>query len=121
MARNRKNKSVPIRFGPAIKALLLCSLFVVSGVGYVWQKSQIAELNRQFTARTQALARLRDQITKQQGWLAELKSPYQLKNRLRDLKLGLESPQNGQIVRLIEPAAALPVRPAVLAQYAGRP
>ena len=37
MAKNRKNKSVAIRFGPAIKALLLCAFFVVSGVGYVWQ------------------------------------------------------------------------------------
>ena len=51
MAKNRKNMSGAIRFGPAIKALLICSLFVASGVGYVWQKSVIADLERQRTAR----------------------------------------------------------------------
>ena len=47
MARNRKYQSAAIRFGPALKALLLCLLIGRAGVGYVWQKSQIYELGRQ--------------------------------------------------------------------------
>ena len=44
MARNRKYQSAAIRFGPALKALLLCLLIGGSGVGYVWQKDQIIRL-----------------------------------------------------------------------------
>jgi hypothetical protein len=41
MARNRKNQSAAMRFGPVLKALLLCLLIGGSGIGYVWQKDQI--------------------------------------------------------------------------------
>ena len=43
MAKNRKNQSAAIRFGPAIKAFLLCALVGGAGVGYVWQKGRIGE------------------------------------------------------------------------------
>ena len=41
MARNRKNQSAVVRFGPAVKALLLCLFIGGSGVGYVWQQNQL--------------------------------------------------------------------------------
>jgi hypothetical protein len=41
MAKNRKYQSAAVRFGPALKAFLLCAVIGGSGVGYVWQKSQI--------------------------------------------------------------------------------
>jgi len=44
MARNRKSQSAAIRFGPALKAFLLCLLIGGSGIGYVWQKDQIGRL-----------------------------------------------------------------------------
>ena len=47
MARNRKNQSAVVRFGPAVKALLICLFIGVSGVGYVWQQNQLLELGRQ--------------------------------------------------------------------------
>ena len=47
MARNRKNQSAAVRFGPALKALLLCLFIGGSGVGYVWQQNQLLELGRQ--------------------------------------------------------------------------
>jgi hypothetical protein len=46
MAKNRRNQSAAIRFGPAIKALLLCMFIAGSGIGYVWQKKQIMELRQ---------------------------------------------------------------------------
>ena len=122
MAKNRKHKSVVIRFGPAIKALLLCSLFVVSGVGYVWQQSLIADLSLQFKSRESELARLQEQNKKLSDHLAGLRSPLQLKARLRDFNLGLELPPPGQVWRLPEPTGPPPVRPpALVQQYAARP
>jgi hypothetical protein len=44
MAKNRKNQSAAIRFGPALKALGLCLLIGGAAVGYVWQKNQIDQL-----------------------------------------------------------------------------
>ena len=51
MARNRKYQSAAIRFGPTLKALLLCLLIGGSGVGYVWQKDQIYQLGQQIRKR----------------------------------------------------------------------
>lgn len=122
MAKNRKNKSVAIRFGPAIKALLLCSLFVLSGVGYVWQKSLIADLERQIKHRESDLAKFRDQNKKSREHLAGLKSPEQLKLRLRELNLGLELPPSSQVWRLTEPVGLPSVHPPpVVQQFAARP
>ncbi|MBP9900651.1 MAG: hypothetical protein V9H26_18450 [Verrucomicrobiota bacterium] len=122
MAKNRKNQSVAIRFGPAIKALLLCSLFVAAGVGYVWQKSLIAELGQQMKTRETELVRFHDQNKKLREQLAGLTSPEALNERVRILKLGLELPKSDQVLRLIEPAGQPPGRPATLVkQYAARP
>ena len=127
MAKNRKNMSVAIRFGPAIKALLVCSLFVVSGVGYVWQKSLIADLERQFTARKQELEKLETKNKKLREDLAKLTSPEELTRRLADGKLGLVKPQPLQTVWMVEPMGPLlarpplPVRPApAVERYAAR-
>ncbi len=102
MARNRKYQSAAIRFGPAIKAFLLCALIGGSGVGYVWQKSQINELGRQILKREHELATLRDQNEKQKKSLAMMYSPAFLEARIKELNLGLV-PQPTQIWRLTEP------------------
>jgi len=122
MAKNRKNMSVAIRFGPAIKALLLCSLFVASGVGYVWQKSVIADLVRQRTARIQERTRLETKNKQLREDVAGLTSPKQLNKRLTELNLGLVEPQSAQVRWLSEPAETPPGRPATaVRQYAARP
>ncbi len=122
MARNRKNLSVAIRFGPVIKALLLCSLFVASGVGYVWQKSQIADLGQHLKTCKQALVKLESLNKKLRTDVAGLTSPDRLNQRLTEWNLGLAEPPQSQVWSLPEPAAPLPVRltPAVK-QYAARP
>lgn len=122
MAKNRKNKSVVIRFGPAIKALLLCSLFVASGVGYVWQKSLIQDLQRQLKQQEHDLTEYRDKNKKLGDQLAGLRSPVQLKARLRECDPGLALPLPSQVLWLTEPAAPLPPRPPTDVQrYAARP
>ena len=104
MARNRKHQSAAIRFGPALKALLLCALIGGSGVGYVWQKSQISELGQQISKRERNLAQLQEQNKKLRDQLAMLRSPAKLDQRVRELNLGLGQPQASQIWRVAEPA-----------------
>jgi cell division protein FtsB len=108
MARNRKYQSAGVRFGPALKALILCGIIGGSGVGYVWQKSQINELGRQIKQREQRLAELENQNKKLRDQYAILRSPAKLDQRLRELNLGLAMPQPQQVWRLPEPAARPP-------------
>jgi len=42
MAHNRKSQPASIRFGPALKAFLLCLLIGGSGVGYVAERTIVA-------------------------------------------------------------------------------
>ena len=51
MARNRKAQTVAVRFGPAVKACVLCLLIGGTGVGYVWQKEQIVRLGQEYRRR----------------------------------------------------------------------
>jgi len=103
MAKNRKYQSAGVRFGPALKALILCGLIGGSGVGYVWQKSQINELGRRITQREQRLKELKTQNEKLSDQLAVMRSPAKLDQRLRELNLGLVMPQPNQVWRLPEP------------------
>jgi hypothetical protein len=108
MARNRRSGSAAIRFGPALKAFLLCLLIGGSGVGYVWQKEQLAHLGQQIKLREIRLATLEEQNEKLRKQLGMMRSPGFLEERIRAWKLGLVSPQPSQIWRLTEPAAEPP-------------
>lgn len=103
MAQNRKQQTVPVRFGPALVALSLCLGIGGSGVGYVWQKSQISELGRELKKREQRLADLQFSNERLRRQLATLRSPRWLDQRVRELNLGLAPAQPGQILRLREP------------------
>ncbi|MGD0258657.1 MAG: hypothetical protein ABSD29_02405 [Verrucomicrobiota bacterium] len=117
MARNRKYESPANRFGPALKAFLLCLLIGGSGVGYVWQKDQIAQLGQQIRKRELRLADLENQSEKLRKQLATMRSPRFLERRIQELGLGLGPPQQTQVWRLAEPARDLP-RPERDRQYA---
>ena len=119
MAKNRKYQSAAVRFGPALKALLLCALLGGSGVGYVWQRNQIDELGRQIANRETRLAALRDQNKKLGDQLQRLRSPKPLELRVRELKLGLGQLQPGQVWRLPEPLA--PTSAETSRPFVGRP
>jgi hypothetical protein len=100
MARNRKYQSAAIRFGPAIKAFLLCVLVGGSGVGYVWQKSQIDLLGQQIRKREQLLAGLQDQNEKLKRQLSFMSSMNYLEAQIKKLDLGLAPPPASQIWHL---------------------
>jgi hypothetical protein len=112
MAKNRKNQPAAIRFGPALKALLLCLLLGGSGLGYAWQKNQITELGRQIARRELALRDLQEKNRKLADLLRTLGSPNRLDERVHELKLGLGPTQPGQVWRLPEPVLT-PVVPTV--------
>jgi len=105
MAKNRKNQSVAIRFGPAIKALLLCLLMGGFGIGYVWQKEQINRLGQQQKERENHLKKLTSENKERTKQLADMRNPEFLMVKTKEMKLELAPPQPSQILRLPEPLA----------------
>jgi len=103
MARNRKYRSAAIRFGPALKAFLLCLFIGGSGVGYVWQKDQIRRLGMQIKDREIRLSQLVDENEKRKKQLGSMRSPGYLETRIKELNLGLVAPQLSQVWHLTEP------------------
>jgi hypothetical protein len=118
MAKNRKNQSVAIRFGPAIKALLLCLLIGGFGIGYVWQKEQINRLGQQQKERENHLKRLTMDNKERAKQLADMRNPEFLIAKIKEMKLELAPPQPSQIWRLPEPPVDGP--PEAEPQYAAR-
>jgi hypothetical protein len=103
MARNRKNQSAALRFGPALKALVICLLIAGSGVGYVWQKNQILELGNDLNRKERRWHSLVEQNEKCRQQLAALRAPGALTLRVKELELGLAPSEPSQVVRLAEP------------------
>ena len=118
MAKNRRHQSAAIRFGPAVKAFLLCLFIGGSGVGYVWQKNQIYELGQQIRKSEMRLTDLRNQNKKLRDQFAMLQTPAMLDQRVRELNLGLVPAQPGQILRLPEPSAPAAVTAEAPRQFA---
>lgn len=102
MAKNRKAQSVTERFGPAIKAFVLCLLIGGVGVGYVWQKNQIDQLGNDIKEREIRLSELQRQNKIRADQLATLISPPALEARVKKLNLGLIQPPLSQVVHLVE-------------------
>lgn len=119
MARNRKSQSAAIRFGPALKALLLCLLIGGSGVGYVWQKEQIAKLGVRINKSEANLKSLEKKNEVLRRQLADMRSPLYIRQQIKKEGLGLVLPQDNQILRLPEPVPEQP-RAEHEAQYAAR-
>lgn len=118
MAKNRKNQSAAVRFGPALKAFVFCVIIGGSAVGYVWQKSQIDELGRQIKQRERRLEELGNQNKKLREHFAGLCSPKQLNERVVNLKLGLGLPQANQVCPLPEPVIRHPIADSVAGKNA---
>ncbi len=123
MAKNRKNESVVLRFGPALKAFALIAVIGGASVGYVWQKGQIDLLGRQMKERETRLAELRDQNKKLRDNLAMMKSPAMLDQRMKKLNLGMVMPQAKDVWRVAEPLprpVSVMARAATVQQVAAR-
>lgn len=112
MAKNRKNQSAAIRFGPALKAVGLCLLLGGAAVGYVWQRSQIDLLGRKMTALELKLGQLRDQNKKLRDQMAILQSPARLQEKVQQLNLGLVPPSPRDVWRVAEPTVTPTLVPA---------
>lgn len=80
--------------------MLLCLLIGGAGLGYVWQKSQIYNLGRQIQSSEARIEELRRHNKRLNDWLAELRSPRALDDRVKRLNLGLVPTQPGQTIRL---------------------
>jgi hypothetical protein len=117
MANNRRNQSGAVRFVPALKAVLLCTLIGGSCVGYVLQKNKIYELGQQIGARQSKLDRLRKENQILADRYASMQLPQRLAERVRDLKLGLVPPQRHQIVWISELPAIVPATNALPSQF----
>src|SRR5690349_3039853 len=116
MAKNRKNQSAAVRFGPALKALMLCLFIGGSGVGYVWYKNQISILGQQIKEREVRLAELQRQNKMSRAQLDALCSPVALDALVKKLNLGLIAPPVSQIVRLVDAPLGIPANEAAGAQ-----
>jgi hypothetical protein len=99
---NRKNEPAA-SFATALKALLLCTFFVTSGVGYVWYKSQIQKLGDDIRILEVRLADLKRINQNTQDKLFEARSPSSLDARAKKMNLGLGSASVTQVVHLPEP------------------
>jgi len=106
-----------------LKACLLCLLIGGSGVGYVWQKSQIDQLSQGIRRREIRLNQLQDQNEKLHKQLAFMRSPRHLEMRIKELNLGLSIPQPTQVLRLPEPTpeTAKAPDPQLVSNTLGRP
>jgi len=125
MARNRKNQSAAVRFGPALKALLLCLFIGGSGVGYVWQQNQLLELGRQKVEKEKRRDAFRAQNDLLARQLSGLQSPKAIEARVKELNLGLTVASPTQVVHLLDeplaqPAPAAPTANGSERQYAER-
>jgi hypothetical protein len=117
MARNRRTQSAEVRFGPALKALLICLFIGGAGVGYVCQKNQLDQLGRQKKARETQLEQLRLRNAQLARQLWERQSVPVLERRAKELNLGLGAPHPSQVVVLEDRLPAVP-KQAAAAQLA---
>ena len=99
---NRKKRGSTVRFGPALKAVLICLVTCSLGLGYVWQKQQINSLGQQIKENEITLEELKRENKRRSDNLAYLMSPQELDARLRELNLDLVVPKPEQIVVLQE-------------------
>ena len=118
MASNRRNQSGAVRFVPAVKAVLLCSLIGGFCVGYVLQKNKIFELGQQIGQRQQKLERLKKENQILADRLSAMQLPQRLAERVRDLRLGLVPPAPSQVIWITEPSPAQNITNAATLYYA---
>jgi septal ring factor EnvC (AmiA/AmiB activator) len=104
MQRNRKRGQ--LRMGAVAKAVVVCALLAVAGLGYVWEKNQIYRLGDDIRERESRLTQLSKRTTTLQTHLAFLETPSQLEARVSQYKLNLvPAGTSTEVVLLYEPGA----------------
>lgn len=115
MARNRRHQSAAIRFGPALKAFMLCLFIGGAGLGYVWQKNQIFDLSQRARKQEQQLQELKRRNKDRQDQLDVLRSPLWLETQVKKLNLDLAPARPEMVLRLEEPTDESSNRPPSVA------
>jgi hypothetical protein len=121
MATNRKNQPAHVRFGPAVKVMLIGTVICGSAIGFVWQKGEVDRLGHQRVERENRLKQLQDDNMRIAHQISILNSPVMIDQRVRELNLGLVPAQPGQKITLVETLAAQPDRRSDSRQFAQRP
>ena len=96
-------QSAAVRFGPAVKTMLLCLLIGGAGVGYVWQKNKIqllSEKMKKLETRREKLMVDRQRLMRK---LTALKSERELEAQIKRMNLDLAPVSPERIVRLAVP------------------
>jgi hypothetical protein len=109
-----EKRGTTVRFGPALKAVLICLVTCSLGLGYVWQKQQINSLGQQIKENEITLEELKRENKRRGDNLAYLMSPQELDARLRQLNLDLVVPKPKQIVVLQELRTIKSVQPVAV-------
>jgi len=119
MAANRRNQSGAVRFVPALKAVVLCTLIGGSCVGYVLQKNRIFELGQHLGAKQLKLDKIKKENQDLANRLAALQRPTYLMQRVSDLKLDLGRPSPAQMVWITEYPGSIATNTPAGFQYVG--
>jgi hypothetical protein len=96
----KRNKSSALKPKTVISSIVVCAAVCLSGIGYVWAKSQVWGLSREIKKLEVRLDELRRDNDGLQRRYSAMCSPSNLDARVRELNLGLSAPLPSQIVRL---------------------
>ena len=96
----RRNKTSALKPKTVITSVVICACACLSGIGYVWAKTQVWGLSRDIKKLELRLEELRKNNHVLQRNYAEMCAPAQLDYRVRKLNLGLAAPLPSQIVRM---------------------
>ena len=98
-----RKRATPLKPQTIIKVIALCVFICLSGIGYVWAKTELYALNKQIKSLEVRLDELRRENSALQRSYAGLCTPAALKARVREMNLGLGAPRPDQFVHLAEP------------------
>lgn len=109
-------KGSALKPGTIIWIVSGCAFLCLSGIGYVWAKTEVYALGKEMKGLETKLERMQRENEALQRRYAEMCTPRELDRMIRKLNLGLAAPQPNQIVRLRDtPPAAPPGKTSDLA------
>lgn len=123
MTRKHKSGGGSVPIFTVVVVLLICTGLVFTGVGYVWHRNRNEKLAHSIHAVETQILKLRQRGGAMDQRLNTLRSPEQVRERVRRMGLGLTMPAQEQILRLPEPAGESdPVSPnPTVMRMAARP
>ena len=99
----RRRKMSALKPQSVIVILVVCGAVCLSGIGYVWAKTQVWGLSRKMKTLELALDELKRNNDALEREYAAMCTHARLEAKVKELGLGLSLPAPNQIVRLPEP------------------